>query len=849
MCCAPMWAGLLVPAPQNPVSPPQQADTTDQQTDTVRRHDIDTIVYIRARDTVHYRAGTKTMYLRGKSVVSYEQQKLEANRIDMDFGTSTITAQPSSDSAGRQVGFPVFSDNGQEFAGARMTYNFKTGKGNVVFGETTVEGGFYYGDRIKRVGQRTAFVEDGCYTTCDAPKPHFYFNSPKMKIELENKIYLNPVILYVEDIPVFALPFGLFFSTEHGRRSGFIMPSPLITSNRGVALQNLGYYFAISDYFDTELTADITTKGGFTLYNRSRWALRDYFSGNAEFRYGYTRFNTDSPYQMNLGISVNHSQQLRPMENIAVNVLLTSQKYYQNTSFNPYDRLQQIARSTASYQRSFFNGTTLNLNMVRDENMVNGSVTNSPTVNLSIPQWFPLRSLKNTANWLADVSVQYRVVGRYFQSSLRTSETDPFVRTEYTTIEHRPAITISPKIGYFTLQPTISYSENWYAQQYTQSINPADSTLTITRSNGLFREYTYGAGVAASTFLYGMAYPRIFGISAIRHTLQPVVGITYIPDQSDSSLGFYGYLTSPITGRQTRYHRFAPAGQLASPEQQANITLSLLNKISIKPESDTADTVAPRPFDVLTFTLNTSYNLASDSLRLRPISFSLRSPVLDAIEFSAAGVFNVYDQDLVQDEATGRMVWRDVNRWTGERAGGGLARLTSLSVQLGTRFSSSGVNFEPRKYHQESSDTTQDGATLRNRFGQRLNFQEEAIDLFGDTSPGWQPLTMPWNISFSLAYAVNKPTPDYMTESLFLAFQGNLTITQTLSVSAMGSYDILNHTVNSPIIDIRKQIHCWNLSLNWVPTGFNRGFFLRFSAAAPQLQGLVIQKQNTPLYR
>jgi hypothetical protein len=68
-------------------------------------------------------------------------------------------------------------------------------------------------------------------------------------------------------------------------------------------------------------------------------------------------------------------------------------------------------------------------------------------------------------------------------------------------------------------------------------------------------------------------------------------------------------------------------------------------------------------------------------------------------------------------------------------------------------------------------------------------------------------------------------------------------------MSAVGSFDVLTAQFNSPIIDITKRIHCWNLSLNWVPIGVNQGFFLRFSAAAPQLQGLVIPKQSTPLYR
>ena len=63
------------------------------------------------------------------------------------------------------------------------------------------------------------FVEDGKFTTCDLDHPHYYFGSPTMKITVKDKIVARPIFLYIADVPVFALPFGIFPS-ERGRRSG-----------------------------------------------------------------------------------------------------------------------------------------------------------------------------------------------------------------------------------------------------------------------------------------------------------------------------------------------------------------------------------------------------------------------------------------------------------------------------------------------------------------------------------------------------------------------------------------------------------------------------------------------------
>ena len=502
---------------QDVSTPPTQQQDSVRVTlaDTVRADDsgpksksgIDTTVMITARDTAHFSIKRKTLRLRGTADVKYKQQRIEAEVIEMDFGTSIMSAEGAEDSAGAIVGFPIFTDGGEQFAGESMIYNFQTNRGRVKFGETSVDGGFYYGSRIKRVSQNVAYIEQGCFTTCDDPHPHFYFNSPEMKVVMNDKIYLDPVIWYVEDIPVFALPLGLFFSAESGRRSGLIMPSPLITSDRGVVLQNLGYYFAVSDYFDTEITADLTTKGGFTLFNRSRWMVRDEFQGDAEIRFGYTRFDVDDPYAMNLGITVNHRQQLRPNESVNANLEFTTQNLYQNTALNPLDRIRQNARSLASYQRTFYNGMTFNANYTRDQNMINGSVTQTPVVSFGVPQFFPLRSAISGSHWMRDLTLTYRTTGRYFHGQTRSADTGAFAVNEYSVIEHRPGLTVTPKLGYFTVQPTITYSENWYFQRYNQSVNTADSSILTERETGFFREYTYSAGVSASTFSvwYGLS--------------------------------------------------------------------------------------------------------------------------------------------------------------------------------------------------------------------------------------------------------------------------------------------------------------------------------------------------------
>jgi hypothetical protein len=252
-----------------------------------------------------------------------------------------------------------------------------------------------------------------------------------------------------------------------------------------------------------------------------------------------------------------------------------------------------------------------------------------------------------------------------------------------------------------------------------------------------------------------------------------------------------------------------------------------------------------KPIDLFTLTAATSYNLAADSLRLSPISFNVRTPALDAFDFNLNGVFSTYNQVLATNPATGRPQWRDIDQ-SMVSAGKGLARLTSLNVQFGTRFTGGQAATSQSKSADTSKSSLQE---LEDRFDQRLNTVDRRHDIFGDSSPGWSEFDMPWELSANVLYSLQQPNPELVSQSLYVSFRGSVAITQTMRMNLTGSYDVLNREMLNPIIDIQKQIHCWYLSLNWVPTGFNRGFFLRFGASAQQLKDLVIPKQSTPLYR
>ncbi|HEY4612636.1 MAG TPA: putative LPS assembly protein LptD, partial [Bacteroidota bacterium] len=326
---------------------------------------------------------TRTMKLHGAGDLKYRDLGLKAARIDVNWDTADLTAfgvKDTADTTGNKyAGLPELADAGEKYNGSRIGYNFRSKKGKISLADTEIEQGYYHGEEIKKVEDDVLFVADGRYTTCDNDEhPHYYFFSPKMKVIVRDKVIAEPIYLYIADIPVFWLPFGVF-PNKAGRRSGIIAPAYGQDARKGHYLSHFGYYWAISDYFDLTTTFDWFARGGWLNRSSLRYAKRYDFSGSINA--SMTRTHEGEPgdpdrvEQRDYNISVYHNQQIDPTARFDVNFTFTSGTYYRNFSANQNEILRQNVVSTATFSKSW-EGTnrSISLSAYRDQNLQTGAV-------------------------------------------------------------------------------------------------------------------------------------------------------------------------------------------------------------------------------------------------------------------------------------------------------------------------------------------------------------------------------------------------------------------------------------------------------------------------------------------
>ena len=123
------------------------------------------------------------------------------------------------------------------------------------------------------------------------------------------------------------------------------------------------------------------------------------------------------------------------------------------------------------------------------------------------------------------------------------------------------------------------------------------------------------------------------------------------------------------------------------------------------------------------------------------------------------------------------------------------------------------------------------------------------MDLFGDNTPGYSPLNVPWDVSVGLSYRYSQQySRSDIVRQINLRASLRFSLTPTWSIDANARYDFVRGELLTPVVNLRKELHCWMLTATWNPSGYNRGFYLKFAVKAPHLNDLKIEKRSNRLY-
>ena len=793
--------------------------------------DVDSVIYSSASDSLFFFVNQKKMDLYGNGNLKYKDTDLKSAKIFVNFVTSNVDAYgiPSDSLPNKLKDTPILSQSGEVYNGESMRYNFKTARGFISTASTKMESSFYTGEKINKVDKNTYFIKNGIYTTCDANPPDYYFYSSEMKVIQKKEIVAKWIWLFFGGVPFpLPVPFAVF-PIESGRRSGIIVPAFGSSQTYGYYFSRFGYFWAINDYADLNLSGDYYTRGSYKFDSRFRYAKRYEYSGSLSGGYSFLKSgeSTDpgNNKEIDWNIAWNHNQTFTPTLRLVANLQFTSNNYLKTNVGDLNQQLQNQIVSNVTLSKTWDeSGNSLYLNYNRVQDLQTGNINEIlPSIRFTVPQIYPFKrnGFHIDQNWYELIGFNY---SGQFQNDRNKVNGDLSSRGG---IQHNLSISASPKIGYISLTPNINYQEDWYNKRIQENYagvasTGGDSIITNDVKQINFVR-TFNLGLSASTRFYGIFQPDMLGISAIRQTVIPSISYNFQPDYSKPMWNYYGTYKN-ANGQIISYDKFQREiyGGPPSGEQQ-NISFSVGNIFEMKTKADPTDTTSKEnKIQLLNLSANMSYNFAADSLKFSDLSLSYRTQVGDYLNFSGSSNFSMYDY------APG--ISR-INKFLVDE-GKGLLRLTSFNFSVST--SLSGEKFKSAS-SKEKNSSAESAYTLE---------QSDKTVYQGIYSEKKADFTIPWNLYISYNFTYSKVDPYNPTKISNMSASLDFNLTPNWKLSFAGSYDFEAHQFAAPQIKISRDLHCWEMNFTWNPIGIYSGYYFEIRVKAPQLQDLKLTKRD-----
>jgi lipopolysaccharide export system protein LptA len=464
-------------------------------------------------DQVVFHVPERKIEIRGSGRVRYQNLELDSQEIDYDARNDRVTA----------LGEPTLKDPSSELLGTRMTYRMDRRQGFVYQGRTEFDGGFYRGEEIKRVDNKILLVDSGDYTTCDADTSHFHFHSHRMKIRLGDKVVARPIVMYLKNIPLMALPYWVF-PIRKGRHSGILMPNVEFgfDVNKGRFIRNLGYYYAPNDYADAMVWADYyESNPRYYLNGQLRYKLRYVLSGRL-----FSSFSreTYSGGRTRYDIQGDHSQELGERAALTFRANFVSDKTYRdNRDFGGTvdERLNRILKSSLDVRKSW-SAVSLSSTIDRIENLDRETSTyqiqqNIPSLDLAVNQ-FPIGVKpddRGRAGRLPALSTVYTRLNASVRSAFLKPWGKPMADNQAARISS--GLSDNRSLGpYLKITPSVSATGAYFRRDNL--------------GHGHEVGWVWDAGASARSGVFGTFPIGIGPLIAMRHVVEPSVSYRYSPE-------------------------------------------------------------------------------------------------------------------------------------------------------------------------------------------------------------------------------------------------------------------------------------------------------------------------------
>jgi hypothetical protein len=519
----------------------------------------------------------------------------------------------------------------------------------------------------------------------------------------------------------------------------------------------------------------------------------------------------------------NQDPKARPNSVFSANVNFgTTTNFTNNYNSTSNDYLSSSANSSVSYTKRFGSSPfTLNLNASHSQNNLTNQITvRLPDVALNMARIYPLKRKNAIGN-----QKFYEKIGLGYNMSARNEVTaldslyninEPQYLTEKfkNGMKHTIPLSTSLKMfNYFSLTPSFNYSEIWYLKTINKNWSDTSNSVYTDTLTGFSRGNSYNMAANLTTKVFGMYSFKSKNIKALRHVITPSVGLSYVPENKS---GLRSYTDSSNTTYDYSIFQDGIYGTTHATEA-GFLNFSLLQnfEMKVRNKKDTVNSMSKITL-LDNLGLTTNYNMLADSFNWSNISLTARTSLFKKINLNFNGSVDPYALDT-----NGMRV--NKSHYSQE---GGLGRLTNASLS---------ASFALRSKTTHRKEKTSNFAT------------EEELAYINHNLDDYIDFDIPWTLN--IGYNVNYSKPQFEDSKRVIQtvnFSGDVSLTKKWKIGFTSGYDFQRHNYTYTTINIYRDLHCWEMSLQWVPIGYRQSYLFTIKVKSSILQDLKLTRRNIP---
>ena len=704
-------------------------------------------------------------------------------------------------------------------------------------------------------------ITNGKYTVCDCEHPHYYLHltAAKVMTKPSQKTVFGPAYPVIADVPLpIGLPFG-FIPKRPDRATGILFPTFGEEQSRGFYLRDLGVYFVVGDYFDIAVTGEIYTLGSWAVDVNSRYKVNYKCNGNFSLSYSNDqkgeKGSPDFFQTKNFGVKWSHSQdaKARPGTSFTASVNFSSPSNSRYNSTSVQEALQNQISSSISYGRNWNGKLNLTINALHSQNSRDSSYSFTlPNITFSVSRFYPFKRKNRVGKekFYEKFSLGYNTtLQNKINFKAREFNKPGFADKFQNGMSHNFQIGLPnfSLLKYINITPSVSYGMNWFFRDMHKEYNY--DTKSVDKIQGkAFGTFgvtqNYSGSISMSTRLYGMFnFGKHRKLQAIRHVVSPSLSASFSPEKGTFANG-WRTLTYNKDGKTVTEEYNIYEGQINSYPgrgKTAALNFSLGNNLEAKVR-DLADTTGAgskkiKLIDQLNF--STGYNFLADSLNMNPVNVSMSTSIFGKLGISANARFDPYAILVNEQFKTGRKI----NTFA-INAGQGLLRMENASVSLSYSLSGEGkIN--------GNDGTKQAGGNPADHYT-RIYYHP----ITGEYIPGgwlyYMNPNVPWSMNFNYSYSYrksyqysNNQVIEKNTHTQTLGMSGNIKLTPRMSMQMTTNFDLMAMRMSTTQLSATYDLHCFNISVSWIPSGQWESWSFRIAANAAALADLLKYKTSS----